>query len=690
VSLSSRLHGVAWRDRQVKSKDLAYLEQMERLLERRLPYVRGRADRLACITHRLGEYFGLDERARIALAIGTHYHDLGLAGIPDRLLLTDQPLSPDERKTVNDHVGLGGHLLNLGYADDPDVMDIVWFHHERQDGTGPLHLQGKLIPVTAQITALADAVESMYQGRPHRSPMAPSDIVAELQRCAGTQFDPQLVRLLSRNETAIFTSLATLQAAARESAPPNDGTEPAPATGQPGLDADTSPAALNEAAPGADQLQRLTTLPTALCEVLMLAGDAHADRQALAKAIRQDVVLSAATLALANSSTPGPRRGKIVTITEAVAHAGFGAFKHMAERTRVVRTVARTGPGTVSYAKLWEHSFATALIAARLAADDSAETREAFYLGGLLHDLGKFALLEFHPQHVATLLGVRDREAEVRSLGRDHAQLGAEVLSTWNIPQELVAPVAEHHADLRQLHGYDDRAFQIIQAVQLADGLAVALGFESGFLDYVPRLPAELLARFPAIQGLDPQPLRAEIQKHMREIKSRLGVFEESGSAAPPASAAEPPRVPDVSYVLARPLRFDLLLLWLTQARGYTVRTHTLDDGEPERELRAPLIIALDEADAASDRIARVRPLLDDYSGVVITAPACADALAVVPGGWLLLSMPLALPAVERSLFSALRRSGETAEVAHHPAAQRWARSNDPPPRPTERSEILR
>lgn len=70
-------------------------------------------------------------------------------------------------------------------------------HHERWDGSGyPQGLQGKNIPVLARITAIADAFEVMSSGRPYKIALTPEEIAAEFKKCSGTQFDPELVKIL--------------------------------------------------------------------------------------------------------------------------------------------------------------------------------------------------------------------------------------------------------------------------------------------------------------------------------------------------------------------------------------------------------------------------------------------------------------------------------------------------------------
>jgi HD-GYP domain-containing protein (c-di-GMP phosphodiesterase class II) len=80
------------------------------------------------------------------------------------------------------------------------AADLVYSHHERYDGNGyPRGLKGEEIPLGARIFSVADAYDAMTSGRPYRAAISPADALAELERCAGTQFDPVVVRAFRRS-----------------------------------------------------------------------------------------------------------------------------------------------------------------------------------------------------------------------------------------------------------------------------------------------------------------------------------------------------------------------------------------------------------------------------------------------------------------------------------------------------------
>jgi diguanylate cyclase (GGDEF)-like protein len=125
-------------------------------------------------------------------------HDIGKIGIPDSILKKPGALDEDEWAEMRKHPELGARIL--AGANLADIAGWVLAHHERPDGQGyPIGLYGDTIPIQARILAVVDAYEAMTNDRVYRPAMPEADARAELVRCAGTQFDPEVV--------AIFLSL---------------------------------------------------------------------------------------------------------------------------------------------------------------------------------------------------------------------------------------------------------------------------------------------------------------------------------------------------------------------------------------------------------------------------------------------------------------------------------------------------
>ncbi|MBN1528050.1 MAG: diguanylate cyclase [Thermoleophilaceae bacterium] len=131
------------------------------------------------------------------LALAGVLHDVGKIGVSDAVLQKPGPLDDAETDEARSHPELGARILagaNLG-----DLAEWVFAHHERVDGSGyPLGLNGEQIPLEARILAVADAFEAMTSERPYSPALPRDEAAAELRRCAGTQFDPEVVEALLR------------------------------------------------------------------------------------------------------------------------------------------------------------------------------------------------------------------------------------------------------------------------------------------------------------------------------------------------------------------------------------------------------------------------------------------------------------------------------------------------------------
>jgi diguanylate cyclase (GGDEF)-like protein len=124
-------------------------------------------------------------------------HDLGKLGIADAILHKPGPLDEDEWREMRAHPEVGARILE--HAGMRDIAAWVRAHHERVDGAGYPHgLRGRAIPLEARILAVADSYEAMIADRPYRAGMPPEQAREELLRCAGTQFDPNVVSAFLR------------------------------------------------------------------------------------------------------------------------------------------------------------------------------------------------------------------------------------------------------------------------------------------------------------------------------------------------------------------------------------------------------------------------------------------------------------------------------------------------------------
>lgn len=134
----------------------------------------------------------------VDLKFGAMLHDIGKIGISDRILLKPGPLTEQEWKEMQRHTVIGHRILNeIHFLEQ--ASEIVLYHHERWDGDGyPSGLAGEEIPLGARLFAVVDTLDAMTSDRPYRDALEFDDVVEELKRCSGSQFDSAIVEAFLR------------------------------------------------------------------------------------------------------------------------------------------------------------------------------------------------------------------------------------------------------------------------------------------------------------------------------------------------------------------------------------------------------------------------------------------------------------------------------------------------------------
>jgi HD-GYP domain-containing protein (c-di-GMP phosphodiesterase class II) len=145
----------------------------------------------------VSDRMGLDDDARHKARLTALLHDVGKVAIPNEIIRKPGPLTPEERAIIERHTLEGERMLNQVGGLLADVGALVRSCHERWDGGGyPDGLAGTDIPLVARIVCACDAFSAMTTDRSYRAAMTHEVAVAELRRCAGTQFDPEVVEAL--------------------------------------------------------------------------------------------------------------------------------------------------------------------------------------------------------------------------------------------------------------------------------------------------------------------------------------------------------------------------------------------------------------------------------------------------------------------------------------------------------------
>jgi diguanylate cyclase (GGDEF)-like protein/putative nucleotidyltransferase with HDIG domain len=182
---------------------------LAKAVDARDTYTGSHSERVSELAARLASRMGIDvEQVELTRLAGS-LHDLGKLAIPEEILRKPGELTDTERLVLERHPQIGHRMLDsLGV--DP-VADVVLHHHERWDGAGyPDGLQGETIPLGARIIFVADAYDAMTSDRIYRPKLSSESALAELRRCAGTQFDPTIVSALAREvEVGVAVAIAS-------------------------------------------------------------------------------------------------------------------------------------------------------------------------------------------------------------------------------------------------------------------------------------------------------------------------------------------------------------------------------------------------------------------------------------------------------------------------------------------------
>ena len=169
---------------------------LAKAVDARDTYTGSHSTRVAELSAWIAQRLGLDQEHVELTRLAGSLHDLGKLAIPEEILRKPGPLARAERLILERHPQIGHRMLeSLGV--DP-VAEWVLHHHERWDGTGyPDRLTADGIPLGARIIFVADAYDAMTSDRAYRGRLTPSEAVDELVRCAGTQFDPEIVSVFA-------------------------------------------------------------------------------------------------------------------------------------------------------------------------------------------------------------------------------------------------------------------------------------------------------------------------------------------------------------------------------------------------------------------------------------------------------------------------------------------------------------
>ncbi len=171
----------------------ATLRALVRTLEAKDPYTRLHSERVTKWAVGIAEEMGCSQEELDTLSFAGHLHDIGKIGIRDQILMKPGKLTREEYEIIKTHPVIGAEIVgHLGLLTEEKA--IIRHHHERWDGKGyPDGLSGKDIPQLSRILAVADTYDAITSRRPYREAKAADFAKNEIQKNAGTQFDPAVV-----------------------------------------------------------------------------------------------------------------------------------------------------------------------------------------------------------------------------------------------------------------------------------------------------------------------------------------------------------------------------------------------------------------------------------------------------------------------------------------------------------------
>ena len=192
---------------------MSLLTTFSAALEARDPYLHGHSTRVTAIAESLARLLGWPRSQLEALRLGGSLHDVGKIVVDARILRKPGALTAAELTQIRAHPVAGARLIK-GLADLRAARPYVLHHHERWDGEGyPTRRAGERIPLEARLLCIADAFDAMTSHRAYRPALTIDRALGEVERCAGSQFDPWLAEAFlhgwERGEIRVAEQVAT-------------------------------------------------------------------------------------------------------------------------------------------------------------------------------------------------------------------------------------------------------------------------------------------------------------------------------------------------------------------------------------------------------------------------------------------------------------------------------------------------
>jgi putative two-component system response regulator len=186
--------------RTLKKAHLDSVKVLAEAIDAKDPYTRGHSERVGRMSLGIANHLGFAEEKLEVLEYGALLHDIGKIGIKDEVLQKPGALSTEEYQYIQEHPLIGAKIVE-GIDFFKDKIPMIRHHHEHFNGSGyPDGLIGEDIPLEARIITIPDAFDAMTSPRPHRKALPLQDVLIELEKGKGRQFDPKILEIFLREK----------------------------------------------------------------------------------------------------------------------------------------------------------------------------------------------------------------------------------------------------------------------------------------------------------------------------------------------------------------------------------------------------------------------------------------------------------------------------------------------------------